>query len=229
MTVNIRALSPLTLRTPFDLWRDNFSVGSSRTLAEIQADYAHVIHSTPANLNTNGRTIGANNGLAFTGGGSAQVVFAHWIPLALPGARNVNQFAEAIIRENGAGTYRGGMGVLVQGDHQNGGFNSGYEFIYAVDSGACGIQKFVNNVVTSLLVGIAVPADASKVAFTATIDATGTTLEAFDDEVSLGSILDPAPGNLILGLPSMFTRNCPAATSMEFNSLRMGVLSKLGY
>jgi hypothetical protein len=215
--------------TPFNLWTDEFSVTPGRTLSIIQAEYYHVIHSTPSNLNTNTYTIGANNGLEFQGAGAATVVFAHWVPASLPGALHVSQFAEAVIRENGAGTYRGGLGLLVWGDHRNGGFNAGYELIYAVDSGLIGIQKFVNNVVTGLLSPLAVPADGSKVAFTATIDASGTTLEAFDDEVSLGSVLDPAPGNLILGLPSMFTRNCPAATSMEFNSLRMGILSKLGY
>lgn len=236
MTVQVRPLNIINQAVLSVLWEDNFAA-SGQTIADIRANYAFMTHGNVGsnnNPNNNIPSVGAvNNGLMFTGQGSAQPITGSWIPIKLGGASGRSQFAEAVVRWlNPAGFTRGGFGLLNMADHRGaaGGFNANYQWGISPDTNQSFVNETVNNVVTVLGAALALPSLNDKVAFTADFETTpgSLLLKVFFNEVEVFSHTDASIISTT-GIPSIFSRNFTLNNQIEFSQFRAGVLSKLGY
>jgi len=169
--------------------------------------------------------------LVFQGVAIGPTLFSFWVPVAIPGALNRNQFCEAVL-ENTTGDPRAGWAVLVTGDNQQisatgaGGFNHGYVLTVVPSGGVFNLARSLNSLQTTLDNTLAIPADGTTVALTAEIEPAQTVLKVFLNGVLSLTINDNNVARLTTGLPGIFGRQ-NLVTSMEFGHLRCGVLTRL--
>jgi hypothetical protein len=210
----------------FLTWVDTFGV-SGQTLAQVKTHYLFVGGTeeiTPS--------LGVvNNGLKFTSTSNvAGEDIVVWVPSGLNRSVNgASQFCEIILTDLTANA-RGGPALWCVGDGRNtiNGFTSMYLWNH-IFGGLSGFQSRVNNVNTSIGAGYTTPALGTKIAVT--VKAVGATnvLETFYDGVSQGTRTDAAPTVTRAGLPGLASYSVAVGPIAEFNSLRCGLLSKLGY
>lgn len=207
----------------FDLWEDDFGV-SGQTVVQIRLNYLHY------GFNLETQAIGGSNGLVLQGTAVGGSIFCFWIPVAVGGALNRNQFAEFVL-ENTTGAARGGIAVLVTGDNNQisqsgvGGFNHFYELL-VVPGANLSLQRSINNAAAVVLDNsIPVPADGTKIALTAEIQVAQTVLKVYLNDVLTVTVNDNNVNRLTTGLPAFYGRQ-NTVVSIEFGHFRCGVLSK---
>jgi|SRR4030095_2606337 len=211
----------------FDLWTD-FNV--VQTIGDARLNYLHNISLASAAGNT--YSISAVNNIDFVITGTSGVPgsnYATWNPTSLPGAKNVEQFSEALIIDNTT-TFRGGLCVCISGDGNlmstGSGNNNGYFLETVRDAGTMRIIRVVNNTAV-ILTTFAGPALGDKVSFTAQFIVGNTRLKVYYNEV-LQTTFDDATA-IKTGLPGFWSRESNAGTILRIRSLRCGKLTRIGF
>jgi len=229
MTVQIRPLNTLGAAVNrFDYWEDEFGLSvPAQTISEVRLNYTHFGTTTETSA------IGVNNGFRLQGTAVGASFFCSWIPIAVPGLLNKNQFAEFVLLATIGAAPRAGLCLFSTSDNiaipAAGGGNSHLYFLATrPDAAVLDVQRVTNGVITNLDVTTPFPAINDKIGFTAEINPADVTLKVYINEVLTTTVVDANAARFSTGLPGMVGRQ-NTVVGIEFGSLRIGPLNRLGY